>query len=279
MPCRLCLVMLFLPALVAAQPRAVGLWSDPALAGLSSTPTADLTALLDRTDCQVETLSTADLSNPARLDPARLQCLLIPYAAFPAVAHGALMKFVQGGGGLILAEGDAFGQLLFPAGAGWARLDDFGAIQSRITGGVDWDLAQRDGPEPMSVSGEGTDAHPFVFATHPDSNYQYGGLKPPALTPQTAGLAFDVRGDEGTNLLCLEAQEDDRSRWKLIITVTPQWREVRVHLASFCSYATEKRGQPGDFLHPERLTRLFLGIFKGLVLPGDHRFEIRNVRF
>ncbi|MBU0609910.1 MAG: hypothetical protein KKI08_18645, partial [Armatimonadetes bacterium] len=207
------------------------------------------------------------------------QCLLIPYAAFPAVAHGALMKFVQGGGGLILAEGDAFGQLLFPAGAGWARLDDFGAVQSRITGRVDWDLAQRDGPKPMSVSGEGTDAHPFVFATHPDSNYQYGGLKPPQLSPQAAGVAFEVRGGESTNLLCLEAQEDDRSRWKLIIAVTPQWREVRVHLASFCSYATETRGQPGDFLHPERLTRLFFGIFKGLVLPGDHRFEIRNVRF
>ncbi|MCE5241007.1 hypothetical protein LLH23_21300 [bacterium] len=279
-PALLIPALLLLPALALAAPApTVGLWSDPALARHGSTPTDALAALIEGCGCQVEPLTTADLSNAARLDPTRLQCLVIPYHVFPAAASGALGKFVQGGGGLVLTEGDVFGRLLFPAGAGYALLDDFDAVAGNVQGRVDWDLGHHDGSEALSVAGTGTTAQPFVFRTRPENAFQYAGFKPPTLTPQAAGLVFEARGDRDTSLLCLEGQEGDGSRWKQIVSLTPEWREVRIHLASFCSYATPARGQAGDFLHPERLQRLYFGLFKGLVPPGEHRFEIRNLRF
>lgn len=270
------LLLSALPAL--GQPYVVGVWTDPALARWSTAPVASVPDLLAGAGRSVSAVSTSDLLDTPALAARRLDCLVLPYRAFPAAAHEALARFVAARGSLVLLEGDPFANLLFAAGEQWLPLDEFGAVVRPLSGAVTWDLTHREALPGLTVTGQGTAAAPYVFTTPAAGSFQYGGLELRDLPPAAAGLAFMVRGDAKTAALCLEARERDGSRWKQMVTVTPQWREVRLHLASFCSYASPGRGQQGDYLHPEALRTLYFGLLKSEVGDGAHRFEIRDLR-
>lgn len=262
-----------------AAPLTVGLWRDPDLQPLSPTPAEALPALLSGPDRQVVPLRTADLLDPTRLDPTRLDCLVVPSGAYPAAGGPALRQFRERGGALLLLAGNPFDRLLFPTPTGWAALDDFPEELRPLAGSRRWDTSSTDAPDLLKVTGDGTKAAPYVFATPNLTAYQYAACDVGELPATAAGLVFEVRGGMATTQLCLEGNEQDGSRWKQIVPVTPHWREVRLHLASFCAYATPGRGAAGDYLHPERLRKLSFGLFRYLVPEGAHRFEIRNLRF
>ncbi|MEN6641578.1 MAG: hypothetical protein ABFE08_03935 [Armatimonadia bacterium] len=272
------LLLALIPASLAATPVNFGLWNDPALAQWSPTNPASLVPLLTTPDTQVVTISTADLLDPATLSADGMACLVIPYAAYPAAGREALDRFLKAGGDLMLLGGDAFAQPLYRVGDRWLPLASFGPVQQQVTGPQQWDLSHKGDTDQMTVTGEGTAAKPYVFTTENLVAFQYAGLSP-TLAPQTAGLVFEARGGPSTALICLEAREQDGSRWKQVVPLESNWREVRIHLASFCAYASKDRGKPGDYLHPEKLSSLYFGLVKSMVTGGQQRLEIRNLRF
>lgn len=272
------LLLALIPAALSAAPVTFGLWDDPALTRWSPTKPDSLIPLLTSPDTEVVKLTTADLLDPETLSPGRVACLVIPYAAYPATGREALDRFLKAGGDLMLLAGDAFAQPLYRVGDRWLPLDSFGPVQQQVTGPQQWELGHRSETDQMTVAGEGTAAKPYLFTTENLAAFQYAGLSP-TLAPETAGLVFEARGGSSTTMICLEAREQDGSRWKQVVPLESNWREVRIHLASFCAYASKDRGKPGDYLHPEKLSNLYFGLVKNMTGGGPRSFEVRNLRF
>jgi hypothetical protein len=111
------------------------------------------------------------------------------------------------------------------------------------------------------------------------NSYVYAGTKLPPLSVPDAVLEFEARGDGETTRVCLEFHEQDGSRWKRIIPLTPDWTAYRLHLAEFAAYASKDRGEQGDHLQPEHIALLMVGMTRNMTGQGERHFELRNPRF
>lgn len=274
--CLLGIVGLLCQPGLQAAPLRVGLWQEPSLHARTPTQPETLRRLLAAGERQCVTLSTADLLSPAALDATRLDALVIPYSAYPAAGQAALQRYLGAGGAVFTLAGRPFANLLFPVDGRWVGLDECGPMARELRN-VTWDLGHKGERDELKITGDGTAQQPWVFTMADLPGYAYGTLTLQGLGEADAVLVFEACGGPQTPSLCLEANEADRSRWKSILPLTREWREQRVPLAAFCSYATEGRGQAGDYLHPERLASLSVGLFRGLS-RGPQEFRLRNLR-
>jgi hypothetical protein len=266
------------PLLAAAQPSRVAIWTDPDLGAQAAVAPSAVGAALEQAGLQIVLLSTADLTNRTKLDAAKTPLMVLPYrACYPAAGFSALDQYLRTGGSYLAFGNERFQKLLFPVNNRWLPLDSVSAPQPAGVPSAPWDLKNHGEGNVLTVTGNGSAASPFRFETPDLKSYLYAGTKPGPLPERGVVLRFEARGSEATRFLCLELQEHDGSRWKHIIELSSDWREYRIHSASFVSYATSSR--TNDYFSPAKTKILYFGLIKPFAKGGPQRFDLRNLQF
>ncbi|MBI5683867.1 MAG: hypothetical protein HZC54_02180 [Verrucomicrobia bacterium] len=261
----------------AAEQWRAAVWTEPELQSQAAADPVAIREALAGAGFDVVTLSTAELIKPGKLGAAKPRFLVLPYGgSYPAAGHEALDRYLRAGGGYIAFGGERFRDLLFPVNNHWLPLNACAGAPVSSYARLALDAANHGEGGPLTVAGDGTASSPFRCETADLKSYQYAGLKVGSLPERGAVIVFEARGDAATPFLCLELQEKDGSRWKHIIPLSTDWREYRLHTASFVSYATPKRA--ADWFRPADAKALWFGLFKQLGGSGPHRFELRNLK-
>lgn len=239
-------------------------------------PPANLAAAIRAGGFAVQMKTSAELAAPNALSAENLDLLVLPHSGlYPVELARLLPGFCLGGGALLTYGGAPFQQPVYRTAAGARELAAAGAEVAQLPPGPGWTEALR-GPEDKVVATVQDDA---VRVSLTVNSYAYVSTNLPPLAVPDAVFEFEARGDEATPRVCLEFHEQDGSRWKRIIPLTPTWTTHRLHLAEFAAYASQGRGDDGDHLHPERIALFMAGMTKGMTGTGERRFEFRNLRF
>ena len=226
---------------------------------------------------EVAVVSAADLQQ--RLTADTVDVLVMPGSAYPAIVRDALLAYLGSGGGLLAVGERPLSMATYEAGGTWRPLVQApaeGAVAMPLGG---WQVNQQtDAPEVSLTPAEGgsglelhvPDGSAWYYARH-----DLKGL----LTADHALLSFRAKGDGTYDWICLELNETDGSRWKAWVRAGREWRTYVIHTGDFLSYATQDRGGPEDFVHPERVSGLSIGGYRDLWGKGEHRLSIRDVAF
>ncbi len=281
------LVFYMMHGAALAQTPTVGIWKDTA-AGAAGNPDA-IGAALAAAGLGVRFLSTRDLTDPAVVNPQNLALLVLPYGeSFPASGSASLRAFLRGGGSLITLGGRCFREPLFSTPDGWANR---AALCSRyisrrpvanitpaLVEALRRDTAKGQDAAEVSLTKDAA-GNPALRVTVPQlKTYTYV-----ALGGEGAGDAgvvhFRARGDQDTNRLCVELNEADGSRWKAVVELSPDWKTYDVLASEFVCYASEHRGDKGDYVRPEQVRRVLFGFPASLVGTGPRTFEASEVEW
>jgi hypothetical protein len=279
-------VATFASMTAAASAAEVWVWQDPAAGTPASNP-ATMAAALQTADIPVRLATSADLASGGLKRPD-VGLLVLAYGpAYPQSARAAILDYLKSGGALLCTGGTALTDPLLSTPQGVRRLStaedplpgpavmvaDF--EPAGITCRYASESALPDTPR-AEVIAEG-DGHVLHAVSENLQTYEYLGLYPPAGDAEHTILHFRARGDAATQWLCVEAQETDNSRWKVIVPLTEQWQTFRIHVGRFRSYATPERAKPGDWFHPERIKDLRFGYTKTMSGTGRHEFWLDDV--
>lgn len=262
-------------------------WSPPTPAALAAQPQA-LVALLAARGYTASAVSTDELLSPGMLTPARAALLVLPTrGVYPLEGIAPLQDYLRAGGAVLTLGGVPFSRILTRTRNGWQVaevpenppgqvhvLADFeDGLPAGITTNTGGEL-----PMQLEAVAEG-DGHVLRATSSDLTHWDYAVLPVPAdIAADFTVLSFRARGDTATSLLGIEANETDASRWKYVVPLSPQWREYRLFLPHFLSYATADRGSEGDYLHPERLARIAFGFARGMVGGGEHTIWLDDVQ-
>jgi len=278
----------FRPADSTANAKgSIAIWSDQfPFAHVPADPD-HLASLLRSGGYRVRCLTTDQLIDPSILRNEDFDLLILPYGGLvPAVKAATLRRFLQRGGRLVTLGGRCFYRPIYPTANGWtdklAGSSDAGDAQP-IVELSEQTVARlaaqmKSGDQPAEASAERDDqGQPAVRVVVPELQaYKYLRLG----TKNPSGhsvLCFRARGDADTRHLCVEVNEADGSRWKAVVALSPKWRAYELSTGQFVSYATEGRGDPGDYLHAERAKRIAFGFPASLVGTGRRSFEISQI--
>jgi len=272
---------------VALHAQVVRVWDAPIADDTPAARPADVAELLDDAGLDAATIATDHLLDPDALAPGDVALLVMPAAGvYPEDAMAALQDYLTAGGAVLTLGGAPFSRPLARSAGGWlaASVPDEPPGEVRV-------VADFDGVLPMPIRVNGGEDGPIAWevaatedghclrATIDDlQQWQYVVL-PVADTgdERFTVLRFRARADDNTPLLGIEPNEHDGSRWKMVLPLATEWREYRVFIPHFISYATEGRGGEGDYLHPERLATLGLGFTRGMVGEGPHTLWIDDI--
>lgn len=235
--------------------RNVAVLAEPLPASGVSTDPAELESVLAPAGYHVTRLDAAMLANPALLDPARFDLLILPCGdAFPAVAHEALVDYLANGGCLLTLGGYAFDRPLVQVGERWLepdRLPD-GDATYQVS------LAEFDTPRP--VARERDDIHALevgvvdgALRLHTPALRQWATHHLPVdaakLPAGWARTRLRAKADRPDTHLIVEWNERDRSRWQKVVTLGTDWTEILIPngaLAYWHDNPSLGRGRPGD---------------------------------
>lgn len=248
------------------------LWQEQGLPDGS----ANLAAAIQSGGFQVAPQPAAELVASGALRAENTDLLVLPYGeSYPVELAAQLPGFCLGGGAVLTLGGAPFRQPLYRTANGLRGLAAGDEVLAALPADVAWEKTNC-GPEDALEAEALRQGWRFSFDLQ---SYAYGKTAVAPLPISDVVLEMTVRGDEATPRVCLEFHEQDGSRWKRILPLTTTWTTHRFHLAECAAYASKERGGTGDWLHPERLALLLVGMTKAMVGPGEHRVELRNVRF
>ena len=264
--------------------QTVRVWDAPLSEDALAAQPADVVALLTQAGYDVATITTDELLDPSLLTPDRVDLLVVStLGSYPAEGNEVLAGYLRAGGRALLLGGLPFSRPLDSGPGGWQQVSIPTEPPGEVRVIADFDAA---GPEVVAQGGEdghfaveivGDEGGRMLRASLDDlQQWQYVDL--PMTDTGDAGfslLHFRIRGDAATTSIGLEMNEADGSRWKYVIPLTEEWQEHTIFIPHFLSYATEDRGDEGDYLHPERLETLSFGITRGMV--GPHSFMLDDV--
>jgi hypothetical protein len=198
-----------------------------------------------------------------------------------------LQGYLRSGGNLLSLGGPCLREPIYRSSRGWVtRKSAASPSPPRPMVTLSADLAALKivkqagaGQEAEVTADHDSSGNPAVRVVVPElKSYYYAGFKL-AGGPQNAVVEFCARGDGGTEYLCVDAVEDDGSRWKAAVPLSTQWRTYDIPAAEFLGYASEKRGGGGDYFHAERAARIGFGFPASLLGKGKHSFEISQLRW
>ncbi len=266
--------------------QTVRVWDAPLSEDALAAQPADVVALLTQAGYDVATITTDELLDPSLLTPDRVDLLVVStLGSYPAEGNEVLAGYLRAGGRALLLGGLPFSRPLDSGPGGWQQVSIPTEPPGEVRVIADFDAA---GPEVVAQGGEdghfaveivGDEGGRMLRASLDDlQQWQYVDL--PMTDTGDAGfslLHFRIRGDAATTSIGLEMNEADGSRWKYVIPLTEEWQEHTIFIPHFLSYATEDRGDEGDYLHPERLETLSFGITRGMVGGGPHSFMLDDV--
>ncbi len=287
MPRMLCAAALVVLVAAPACARQVLVWDPPTdRATLAANPTA-VAALLAEGGRQASTITTEELVAPGSLTPERVALLVVPTrGVYPTEGIQPLQDYLTAGGAVLTLGGLPFSRTLARAQGRWeiaeVPTDPPGAVQviADFEAGVPAGLSRNSGDgDEIAWEIEAEDDDGALRASVEDlTSWQYVVFPvPPSDDASLTVLRFRARADERTPLLGIEANETDGSRWKYVVPLSTQWREYRIFIPHFLSYATEDRGGAGDFLHTERLARLAFGFPRRMVGGGPHTLWLDDI--
>lgn len=260
-----------------ALPVAV-LWEDARVDALAGAVPAGIGQALTDAGYSVRPADTAVFEADI-LAKADALLLVLPYGGlYPAASAKSLDAYLREGGSMLCLGGTPFTEPVFAkAGnvhyltAGTAREAAIPLTPPWPKGHASTGVAFR-----MEPAEDGMSAQVSVDGF---SGYGYIGTTPPELPYADAVLCFETRAITATPRLCAELAARDGSRWKYVVPLSPAWTEHRIHLADFVSYNSPARSGAEDYCRPNELRILTFGFTAPMVGPGDHRFDVRNVRF
>lgn len=283
LPVAIAVLVLSLPACA----QRVLVWSPPAAPQMLATSPDAAVALLAAEGYTASTVTTDELVAPGALTPEIAMLVVPSRGAYPAEGIATLEGYLSAGGAVLTFGGVPFSRTLTRAGGGWeiAEVPEIAPEQVRV-------LADFEDGLPADIGANAGGEQPFAFevvadgegqvlraATADLTHWDYAVLPVPAgVDPSFTVLSFRARADANTALLGIEANETDASRWKYVVPLSTDWREYRLFLPHFLSYATEERGGEGDYLHPERLAKIAFGFARGMVGGGEHALWLDDVQ-
>lgn len=266
--------------------QTVRVWDAPLPAEMLAAQPAVVVDLLSEAGYDASTVATDDLLDATALTPERIDLLVVPTrGVYPGEGFGVLEDYLRAGGRVLSLGGVPFSRLLAEGPNGWEQVSvpgeppgevrviaDFGAAAPAITahGGEDapfeWEIVEDEGERVLRATLDDLRQWQYVSVPMADTGDERFSV-----------LHFRARGDANTTLLGLELNETDGSRWKYVIPLSEDWREYAIFIPHFLSYATEGRGEEGDYLHPERLKTLSFGITRGMVGAGPHTIWLDDI--
>ncbi|MBM4048986.1 MAG: hypothetical protein FJ279_28120, partial [Planctomycetes bacterium] len=232
-------------------------------------------------------LSTNDLTDDEKLSADLFDLLLVlDGSAYPVPGKMPLLRFLRGGGSLLVLGRPGAQAELYPTAGGWATEAELAVtphadVPVNIAAGRDADVWKlnmdaKESKPSLELIADG-DTRSLQMRSQLTA-FQYATLDatPP---PDTSFciLRFFAKGDARTPYLAVELNEKDKSRWKAVVPLSTSWQEYSLHTARFISYATEGRGGDGDHFHVERAAQVSFGYPSSLVGKGERSFSIRDV--
>lgn len=230
--------------------------------------------------------------HPEELEGLNANTLLVlPDArVFPAASIAPLEGFVQRGGHLLAVGGPAFEELVYrdPEGRMVAPTDYLAALPVEHAL-VDW--AAVNAAEPR----RGTSQPQVVaeFSPLPDGysaklravapfGWETRGLPVTAAPADHDVIILCVAGGERATSLVIELRERDGARWMAVAPLTPEERNVGLHVSQFSFWkdnSPEGRGGPGDQPHLENLVDISVGFASShqIVHEGAYTYILRGL--
>lgn len=273
-------------AMPACAQRAL-VWSPPPAPQMLAARSDAVAALLTEHGYAASTVGTDELVAPGTLTSAIAMLVVPTRGAYPAAGIAALEEYLRAGGTVLTLGGAPFSRMLTRIGGGWevAEIPEMPSDEVRV-------LADFEDGLPATIGANAGGEQPFVFEVVPEgeghvlcvsiadlTHWDYAVLPVPAgIAPGFTVLSFRARADANTAVLGIEANETDTSRWKYVAPLSTEWREYRLYLPHFLSYASEGRGGEGDYLHPERLAKVAFGFTRGMVGGGEHTLWLDDVQ-
>ena len=267
---------------------AVAIWKDDLSAGEASEPDY-LASLLRRAGFGVSLIDTDELADRAVLHTNYFDLVVLPYGSlYPATGADALRRFLRQGGGMISLGGPCFRRPVYPSPDGW--IEEISSNTSPKPPRPIVELSQETAVSLGALMERGDQPAEVALSEDPDGNRALRVVVPdlhsykylPLTTESTADYSvvhFRARGDSDTRHLCVELNETEGSRWKAVVPLSAEWQTYEISTGEFISYATEGRGDEGDFFHSDRARRVAFGFPSSLVGVGRRSFEISQIEW
>ncbi len=252
-------------------------WSDAAVEGVSGRVPSGIVEALRDAGYSVCTAGTSGFER-ALAESGALVAVL-PYGGwYPAASVKALDAFLRGGGSMFCLGGAPFTEPVVAHGGAVCAIAAGTERGLPVALAPPWTRGHASaGVEfQMTPAENGMSARVAVSAF---SGFGYVRTSLAGLPFDDAVLCFDARDVSATPRLCVELTAHDGSRWKYIVPLGGEWTVHRVHLADFVSYNSPDRRGEDDHCRPGEVRTLAFGFTSAMVGPGDHAFELRNVRF
>jgi hypothetical protein len=239
---------------------------------------------------EVTTAAVDDLAQPGWWDALDAAMVVLPDARrVPAAARAGLLAYLHRGGKLLCAGAPLMGEPLFRIGSGWLTAGELAekrqAIEPRhllLKGdSAETALWPRSSNNPRAASRlsvEPTDHGPALRLDVQDlrdwDNIGRSYASLPFLEGDTL-TSFWARSERPADVLAVEWQEQDGSRWIAAVPLTRTWHHFVLRPVEFAYWPDNpmgpRRGGGGDRFHPERAARLILGFaFSHQASAGDH---------
>jgi len=281
--------ILFLTSL-GCPAQTIGLWDAPLPREMLTADTSKLAAALTEAGYEVTLLDTDQLLDPGVLSPDRMPLVLCPtLGAYPHGSLGVLADYLRAGGAFVSLGGVPFDLRVTKADGEWQAVVLPESAPDQIV-----EVAGFDDGLPDSLERQGGEGEGFSFETLPHEDGDGSFLRASVEDLQQfeyvrvdlrdtgddgySILRFRARGDENSPLLGVEMNETDESRWKMVVPLSSEWRDYTIYIPHMLSYATQERGDEGDYLRPSKLLRVGLGFTKGMGGGGPHRLDIDDVQ-
>jgi hypothetical protein len=267
----------------------IAIWSDEIPGIDPASDPAYLATQLRQAGYAAHLITTDELADRAILSDAQFDLLILPYPeVYPASGAETLRRFLRSGTHLITLGGPCFQKPLWPANGTWsAKLSRVAITEpphpvvepsEGLAVKLTEELSATDQPARVSLS-RAPDKNPALRVEVDDLQFYIYLRFPTRSTARHNVLQFRAIGDDDTKHLCIECNEADGSRWKAAMELSPQWQTYEVSTGDFVSYASDKRGQKGDYLQADKVRRIAFGFPRSMVGTGKHSFEISAVNW
>ncbi len=267
----------------------IAIWSDEIPGIDAASDPAYLAAQLHQAGYAVHLITTDELADRAILSDAHFDLLVLPYLeVYPASGAETLRRFLRSGTHLITLGGPCFQKPLWPANGTWsAKLSRVAITEpphpvvepsEGLAVKLTEELSATDQPARVMLSRD-PDNNPALRVEVDDLRFYVYLRFPTRSTAPHNVLQFRAIGDADTKHLCIECNEADGSRWKAAVELSAEWQTYEVSTGDFVSYASDKRGQKGDYLHADKVRRVAFGFPRSMVGTGKHFFEISAVNW
>lgn len=277
-----CLVVSFARAEARAARIAVfdaGIASGTNAWGCATDPMAFVSALSDSHD--VRRAAADELASPAFFSSENCDLLIVPTGAlFPMTAASNLVAFLSSGGQLLTSGGYAFDAPSLLRGGRWTAPTELaGPLPAAdrpvaLPSAAEWTTVASEGaPSPTvlkdAATPEGTPGVEISTAALVAYNSAIASL--PKGLPSGSFISLRVKGAPGTPRAAFEMDERDGARWRVMVPLTEDWRELRYSAADFAfmpDKAPKTRGHSGDAIRFENVCQVNFGLTVACLRSG-----------